>query len=391
VGVTGFETVISTMNPYSAALFTASLPLADEQLGRATNSILQRELYGNEKSFDDEYPGINGADHLFAELAERPVAAAIFLDEAMAVDPAVIFRSAFDGALTEQVLLAGTGPASRSEADAGTIVPELLTYLDDDENFMHIDSWEAAWVDTDGLAAAVAAPWLLNFTSRTSQWGWSNEDADQALGRLIDSDAGLDRLMEEADQLRTQLGALQIVDAHGNYDEAAVHEVAELFAKLEDAFRDEKVDDDATNRFMADLAILAGTTIVGAFLGPVGGIVLSLGTPVADKVLTELGLLPADGEMSQDKHRAVFSDRMTDTAVVAVLGAAARLVPADEFEAAVRTADFDGLTDGCQPELVNERLTALVNSLDISESDRRMLHAVVGSFINPAATVQMCD
>ena len=187
------------------------------------------------------------------------------------------------------------------------------------------------------------------------------------------------------------------VDDEGRLNDAVLHDLAELFAKLQVAFRDEELADAVAAAFWLDASFFVVQILVSAFVpGPATSISvdLTLATlgPVARTFVDELSA-QSDPTGGPDGATARFGTRAADTAVIAVVGVVGQLVqsgrlPADALDD-LRLSDLDV---ECAAGVVDERLREFVHGLSDSTdaATYNALVAVVNLFSNPLSIEQQC-
>jgi hypothetical protein len=395
------DTIVATAEPYGAAIFLAELPLTDQRFANLSYRLLKREhetFYPDR--IDSLHGGDNAADFLFAALSRQPEAAAEFIDLALADEPMVLFQIAHNDDNTAALLIAGTSPSVRSEEEAGRVIPHIIEVSREYETYIIGSLFsDASTPELRNILAALIAPWLMNFTSRTEQWNWSNDDADDALRWVIADDDAFGRLVDEADAVRAQLSELELLDSDGSFNHQTLYEVAELFAKLESAILDAQLDDAERDRFWASLVMETAGILVSAFAvtsgGPAASIAvdgaISLASPFVERGLRALGIFPPTAEESERQYGSMFSERLTDAAVIAVVAMAEQVADPEQFAAAVAALETRPIREGCTAEQINENLLAFVEALNLPEHERAMLLSVTDLFINPGSTAQMCE
>ncbi len=400
-GLDGYEEVVDTMDPYAGALFVVELPLTDDQLANVSNDLLKRRYEGDEPMIDFDFQGDNTADVLFRELIDRPQAAAAFLGIAVDDDLFVVFNGVGHGQLIEELLVAGTSPDVLTEQEAGRVVVPLLQFTvenGDDMGFMYRyhDGFE---LNTHLVMSSVIAPWLLNITSRETEWGWTDDEATAALNWIVADDEAMNRLTEMSSAYLQHLSSIAITNPDGTFNIMELHEAAGFIAELSNALRMAHIDDAAAARFWADATMLLAGIVVTA-LGPGGvaiGIAKNVGAavagPVIDDLLTDLGVFPPTVEESERKYNAMFADQMMNAAVVAFVASASQLTSTGRLETAIAEHDLSGLIERgeAEPEALNDCLLDIAHDLGLAEDDKVKLIAVVQTFINAGSAEQMSD
>jgi hypothetical protein len=394
-----YEAVVGTMDSYAGALFAVELPLSDNQLAHIGYDLVKRRYDGETPTIDFDFPGDNTADVVFRELIGRPEAAATFLGIAAHDEPAVIFNGLGHGQLIEELLVAGTSPDVLTEQEAGEVLVPLLQFTHeygDDMGFMYRygDGFE---LNAHLVMSSVVAPWLLNITSRDTQWGWTDDEATDVLNWIVADDDAADRLTELSTAYLQHLSSIAIAHPDGSLNITELNDAAGLIAELGNALRLAHIDDAAAARFWADATLLLAGMAVTA-LGP-GGFALGVlknvgaaaGSPLIDDLLTSVGVFPPTAEESERKYNQLFADQMTNAAVVAFVAAAAQLTTVDRVEAAVGAHRLADLVERGDAEAVNGCLLDIAQDLGLGDYDETKLIAVVQTFLNPGFAETMND
>jgi hypothetical protein len=392
-----YPTVIGLLDPYSAAVLLAQMDLDPDVAATAATQVLTRWLEGNDgrRMWGDPWSaGDNAADVLFRWLATDAAAARAFVERARR-RPELLFRTTYDDASVVAVVAAATDPDQVAADVAGWLIMPLI-------------DWNAAHgmltVPTDGgvhnmrvVLATILAPWLLQLTARTDDWSWSPRAADATLRWVIEDEHAATRLVASMGAWQQNLAATPFVDDAGRLNDAVLHDLAQLFAKLQVAFRDEELADAVAAAFWRDASFFVVQILVSAFVaGPAASIAADLtfatlgavaGT-FLDDLVTQSPAGPSDGASAR------FGSRAADTAVIAVVSIVGQLVqngrlPADALDA-LRLGDLDD--DECTAGVVDERLREFVHGLSDSTdaATHNALVAVVNLFSNPLSIEQQC-
>jgi len=190
---------IDAMHPYSAALVVQYMGLEGALLAQVSDHLLQRWLAMpwqanvDGQPTDVHFSGPNTADLLFAVMLTDPVAAAHFATLA-ADHPDVMFRTANNALLPQQLLLAATDPAHATAAEAGAILVPLLDYFAAGGPLLlpgqeaYSDTWPLFLVD-------LISPWVLQLSTRNDEFGVSDQHIKSLLAMVLDDPAALDRLV----------------------------------------------------------------------------------------------------------------------------------------------------------------------------------------------------
>ena len=305
---------IDEMRPYSAALVVQYMGLHGELLAQVSDHLLQRWLAmpwqanSGEQPTDVHFSGPNTADLLFSLMLTDSVAAAHFA--ALASDhPDVLFRTADNSSLTQQLLLTATDPANASAAEAGAIIVPLLSYFADGGPLLqpghegYSDTWPLFLVD-------LISPWVLQLSTRNDEFGVSDQHVESLLAMVLDDPAALDRLV--ANVAIVQAGVIaELSSADGL---VAWTQFCAFVGLLTELVAQEKASDEAsaaaTFEFVLDLVSVATTFIPGVGWG--GGLLIHGAFIAADQ------LNPFDpAQVADDAEYATISMLTSAAAAVA--------------------------------------------------------------------------
>jgi hypothetical protein len=393
--------IIDVIEPSAAALLIRSLPASAEQLATWCDQILVRwcaQPADRSSWADVGIPGRTTADLLFPLLVARPPAAAAFLVSA-AAHPQIVFTTTNDGVLVKQLLLTGTDPDLIDPARAGVVIVAIIDHVRRAEPWMNDDVLGGGF-DAHDLLGSLIAPWLAFMGARADEWGWTYDEADDALRWVIKDGSSMDALLVAMQERQSQLASMPIVGLDGTLNDEALHDLATMFAQLNLAFRDEEIDDATIDRIWVDLTLDAINTVcsvVSASVSVPWVNAASTAIPFVfngvEWVVTNAGWLPPDEAQATAIARPRFGDRMAATAVVAVTAAVAQLVADGRLDAAAADGlNLDDLDEGCNARAVERRLTDYVHTLEnrTDAAGFNAVEAVLTTFIDPAATSQAC-
>ena len=188
-----------TMTPYAQALLLAAMDVDPTTFAVVAVQILERWLIaadGTGQGPSDAFqPGPNAADLLFARLIDDQQAAAAFVTLA-ADEPAILFTTADDPALAQQVAITGTSPAALAAAAAEAQVTAFIEWFQRNAPYLNTaeptypDGWQTFLVD-------MVAPWTLQFTGLAT-WHFAWTPPEDLLAFVIAQPGAADRLAADA-------------------------------------------------------------------------------------------------------------------------------------------------------------------------------------------------
>jgi hypothetical protein len=391
-----FPTALLDASPMAAALVLRHLRLDDRTLAAVGSLVMRRWREGSDHGMrwpDAFAGGDNTADLLFRILADRPAAAAAFLERARPDE--ILLAAQFDDSVA-RLLIVGTSPAQVDEVTAGRILRPLLEWLQ-----LHgvPSATDGATRSAPAIAAAAVTPWLADLGPRASRWEWTYDDGDRALRWLLGDPAARAAM---ADGLqRDDLSDVPMLEPDGRVDGELVRDLAGTFAQVQLALRDAEIAEADADGLLAQLAVnAAGVAITAAApSGPIGfsaKVGVALLAPVAIDALDRWGIAPSP-EGARRRAQQTFGDRAIDTAVMAVTGIVGAAVergdlPRDTLD----RLELEGLAGptgaGCAPREVSDRLHAFVADLAplTDPATHNALLAVLYAFANPLSDAQLC-
>lgn len=331
-GRTGFyPTVITLVEPYTAALIVAHISLTPQMLVAASTDILSRWYEGFPDRFvypDLAGPGPNTADILFAALAADPPAATAFLLR-ISDQPGLLLRTAHDDGNVELLLIAGTNPGHVSAALAGQILVPLIET---------IGAWSVGSLgtaprgeDLAPLMGSVVAPWLLQFGPRAEEFGWRKDQGDLVLSWLLANGAAAN-LAAGIAGWHDRLASEPLIRDNGTLDIVALNEMLEMFMQLERAVRDSEVSRAAADRILADAIFYLAVTLLpnaargSVVVGIAADVAMSAAAPAIRSWTEDQGWVPPNEADARSAAQSKFGSRVADIAVLSVLGAVGQLI-----------------------------------------------------------------
>ncbi|MCX6520086.1 MAG: hypothetical protein NTZ21_05440 [Actinobacteria bacterium] len=394
-----FPTALLDASPMAAALVLRHLRLDDRTLAAVSALVMRRWREGSEHGMqwpDTFVGGDNTADLLFRILADRPAAAASFLERARPDE--ILLAAQFDDTVA-RLLIVGTSPAQVDEATAGRILRPLLEWLQ-----LHgvPSAIDGATRSAPAIAAAAVTPWLADLGPRAARWDWTYDDGDRALRWLLDDPAARAAMADGLAAQRDDLSDVPMLEPDGRVDGELVRDLAGTFAQVQLALRDAEIAEADADGLLAQLAInTAGMAITAAApSGPIGfgaEVGVALLAPVAIDALDRWGIAPSP-EGARRRAQQTFGDRAIDTAVMAVTGIVGAAVERGELPPdTLDRLELEGLAGptgaGCAPREVSDRLHAFVADLAplTDPATHNALLAVLYAFANPLSDAQLCD
>ncbi|MCU1359886.1 MAG: hypothetical protein JWN99_1175 [Ilumatobacteraceae bacterium] len=392
-----YPTVIDRLDPYSAALLLRELDLDPNAAAAAAEDVLLRWMTGHDddRAWTDQFlAGDNSADLLFEWLALDSAAASAFIVRA-AAHPEIVFGTTHEDASVQALMAAGTAPTVMSIESAGIAIPPLLTWAVDHESTLSAGS-DGGVDQIRSILATAVGPWLMQLTSRSTDWSWSPDDADAALLWIIEDQAAAARLVAAMEGWQVVLANTRLIGSDGLIP-PAVDDLIEMFAVLQTRLHGEEVDDathvNALSAMFVQFGELLASAVPGGMVASVlVDLTLTAVNPVAKLWLQKGGLLidPQDGI---DEANARFGDRSAATQVIALVSTVGRFIDAGALPAeALAGLNLDDLDDTCTPDAVTDRLHAFVDGLPDSTDvvTRLALANVVSAFGNHLSAAQQC-
>ena len=391
-----FPTALLDASPMAAALVLRHLRLDDRTLAAVGSLVMRRWREGSDHGMrwpDAFAGGDNTADLLFRILADRPAAAAAFLERARPDE--ILLAAQFDDSVA-RLLIVGTSPAQVDEVTAGRILRPLLEWLQ-----LHgvPSATDGATRSAPAIAAAAVTPWLADLGPRAARWEWTYDDGDRALRWLLGDRAARAAMADGLAVQHDDLSDVPMLEPDGRVDGELVRDLASTFAQVQLALRDAEIAD--ADGLLAQLAVnAAGVAITAAApSGPIGfsaKVGVALLAPPAIDALDRWGIAPSP-EGARRRAQQTFGDRAIDTAVMAVTGIVGAAVergdlPRDTLD----RLELEGLAgptgEGCAPREVSDRLHAFVADVAplTDPATHNALLAVLYAFANPLSDAQLC-
>ena len=301
---------IDEMQPYSAALIVRSLGLDSATLAMVSDHLLQRWRSMSWVTDIDSpatdvgiLAGPNTADILFTAMLADPDACTAFVRLA-ADDPDVLFASADDPTLASRVVLTATSPAQMTPGEAEAAVLSIIGYFLDGRHPQtplspgYDQQWQLFLVD-------LIAPWTVQFSPLNTEWSLSAERKQDILDDLLDDEAALQRLVDNADVVRD--GALATLASGDSHD---LEEFAAYLGLLCQLVTNQHVAD--AEYAVAMWQFMTGMLSVATCVVPIGmaaGVAVNLGLMIAGN------LPPADPD--RVRHDANYATEYTLTSAAA--------------------------------------------------------------------------
>lgn len=197
--------LVRTMEPYAAAATIRVLTLDPATLTALSIETLARFDDRDGYWAEDLVTGPKTGDLLFETILGTPGGATAFVI-AVADDPGLLWWTAADASLPQQVALVGTDPANIGAVDAGAVLHAFAGWFAvlqpaDQRNLVHLASpWESR-----ATLGALAAPWFTEYGSGTDVWGDDPEVRRADLAFVIEDPAARDQLFERMRALAATL------------------------------------------------------------------------------------------------------------------------------------------------------------------------------------------
>ena len=226
--------LLPDMTPYAAALLVQHLDFDADTLAEVARELIERErvdLY----SAEETNVGPRAADLLMATMLATPSGAAAYVSTTLD-DPGLVLDVAFDPALGNTMLTAGTDPASMTPAQAKEAIPVLVGWILNEST----SSLYMAYNPLLAVAAAdLIAPYLLPILRPDADSFGMNTKERRAIANLIvDSDAALDHLLAARERIATALGtAISDPTATFAARKDAVHDLAGVLGIIDTMVR----------------------------------------------------------------------------------------------------------------------------------------------------------
>jgi len=412
------EAVAAVDGPLASAPMLSALRIDDDELAALCVRLLVLWHAGDARGNrwpDEVEPGPNAADALFTLLISRPGAASAFLGQ-VADEPSILFRSAVDESLVHRLLVVGTSPDQVGTAEAGRILVPILDWLQHDDRAFVGGWYGTAWPSggRDGatphassMLGDVIAPWLSQFGHRADEWGWTHEEADDALRWIATDDVAMTALVGSIDEWRATLASTRFVTPDGSLDTDALLDVSTTLSQITLALRAADIEEGEVRRFWLDLSLLLAGA-VGGFALPLVG-VSSLAAAAATTalgsgtrtMLDHLGIV-GSAERTGNAAQARFGTFTADTSVVAIVSIVGQLVDDGRLPAGTldrlrlddlgRPAGSRDDEDDCRSAETLDRLQRFVTEI-ATEADPMVGNALVAvllAFAGPTSIVEAC-
>src|SRR3954452_2667904 len=161
------------MVPYSAAVLVAQASVDADMLPWLSVEILHRYIDGHPPlRWEDLYPGPKTADILFQTILATEGAPARFVILA-SDDPEVLWWTAADARLAQQVAAVGTDPANITDPEAHIVMHSFVNWFSGSDTLYRNEFPYVELPDNSSRAylGALAAPWLVEFGPANGPWG----------------------------------------------------------------------------------------------------------------------------------------------------------------------------------------------------------------------------
>lgn len=388
--------LLTDMTPYAAALLVQQLDLEIDTLVKVSRELIEREridLY----SAAETNIGPRAADLLMTTMLAAPLAATTYVMTTLD-DPGLVLDAAFDPAVGNAMLSAGTDPAVMTPAQAEQALPVLVDWVLNESTSSPYMSYNPRLAL---VAADLIAPYLLPvLRPDADSFGMSDKERKAIEDLIIADNAALDHLLAARERIAANLTtAISDPDATFAARKDAVHDLAGVVAIIDTMVRTADIRE--AERVVAEYELAwtiigMGANTASSFIETpvVSGAVGSAGTAL-QKLTQAFGLEPtsvAEVRASSLNHFDVVTTVAAASVVCATfdafvsagripLGTALPPLP-DLGQAHVGVTyshDFNEWLDDLDPEVANE-LDALKQTI---ASDHEAQADANGGLIGP--------
>jgi hypothetical protein len=391
---------LTTIDPYAAALLLRNIELDSEVLAATAIELMRRELDGD--GIDPDVVRLLFEENTHDVVLQRLLSDAEACDivAAQAVLAPGILGIASDTSAEQTLLKVATDPRRVDVAAAGAVIVPLIELVDTWGLWSVVATASDDYVPYEAFLGELAGPWLMQFTGRTDDWGWSRSDAAQALRTILEDDGAMQRLIDQLDRLN--LGRVPWVDTTtGLVDDIVLAEIAAMIVGVRDAVRDVRIDDADASRAFADLLLTAMVVGVSASIsGPVAGVLFDTATGYFTDEFTDLlagiGLYPPS---SQDAH-ARFDGEFAAQITVAALAVALAVATALAADGALSDEFAKGLAAALPAAVCDDTSTARAMSDYVDDYTARhpehaaaaqSVHLAFKEFVNASTDAEWCE
>ena len=403
--------IMAAMSPVAAAQCVAGMVLESDELAALAHAVLKRWwTQALPSSVSAMWNERSAGDVILPIIAQDQAASRLLMERSLG-ELHLVFRTSRDKWWAEAVTLNATDPAYVTAAQAGPIVPAVLTYLRDhhsQEVLGHADppDYDRAWL------GALAGGWLPELTSRRSDWGLSAREAADAIAFVLE-DADALRILAGHAERRLDSILLAPMDG-GRGTQRSLEELSGMLGTLNALIEHEHIEDAEAARALWDLGwTVAGITtagLIGMLNLPagVGSAMLAEGVDEARggtlssvKAVFErrgwLGAPPDEATVKHDaaRHRDETTARQAAAVVSLTFGALVegRRVPADA-PAPPKPMPMDDSSGECTSQQYLQQLRSWSDSLNadgtLDAEAARVIDLAINTMLNPGQAAGQC-
>lgn len=378
--------LLADLDPYGAALILQQLDLGAAELGEVAVAIIANEVRIAEDNLG--HYGARAADVVLATVLATADGPSRFL-VASAAHPEYVFTPA-DVALTDQILLRGTGPLQLSPSEQQVVLPALFAqlavvgdadnYIDPYYELVNVYSLDPNFGD---VAAAVIAPYAVRlFILEKDGFGLSKDTASAIWNFIVDNPMVLAPFLADRSAGQFDLDVELGVDPR--VDRVAITELSQSLAILNQLYAQDAINQAELANAQWAITWQIIETVTGYIpLGSVGGFVLGYGIDGLRSALEASGW----GPDSVDHVRADALDSNTTALAIGasvVIGSMFTTMVANrEIRLGVAPPPVPDLDADNVPQHYIESLDEWVETAGIEEPARSRLLLASDAILNP--------
>ena len=304
------------MDPYAAAVLVSRAGVDPDMLPWLSFEILHRYIEGHPPMrTEDCYPGPKTADILFQTILATEGAPTRFVLLA-SDEPEVLWWTAADSRLAQQVAAVGTDPANITAPEAHVVIHSFVNWFDGADTLFRSEFQyvEPPTVSSRAFLGALAAPWFVEFGPGTTDWGPDDASRSADLAFIIDDPEARDALL---DAMNDRIATISPDGAGARSNQAvgaAIGMLTEL--EVERQIRDAKRAEDAWDGgwSIVQRIISLGSKLFGPDVAAIAQIAVQ-GSSLIKKLLEESGWLGAPPPVGSVARRVELErDRILITA-----------------------------------------------------------------------------
>ena len=319
------------MDPYSAAVLVSQAGVDPDMLPWLSFEILHRYIEGHPPMrTEDLSPGPKTADILFQTILATEGAPTKFVLLA-SDEPEVLWWTAADSRLAQQVAAVGTDPANITGPEAHVVIHSFVNWFDGADTLFRgeFQYVEPPTKSSRAFLGALAAPWFVEFGPGTTDWGPDDASRYADLADIIDDPEARDALL---DAMNDRVATISPDTDSTRYNQAvgaAIGMLTEL--EVERQIRDAKRAKEAWDGgwSIVQKIISVGSKIFGPEVAAIAQIAVQ-GSGLIKKLLEESGWLGAPPPVGDVAERVEFErDRILITASAVSVNAAFQSLAGD--------------------------------------------------------------